>query len=193
MKNRRRLFIIGKIMFHSIQFNLPRFLITSLAVGLLLGSFSCGLMPKNACEISAADAEKILGSAKLMAGDKSALPAEEGRNIPNVRGCSYATDEHIQISSLRWTNIEFGSEGEAVENYTRVSAITRENVRKTDIPGIADQSYLTEEDDSGRKISIAARKGKNILMVIAHLTNSSEKSVENLKTLAKKIADKTSN
>jgi len=192
MKNTILLFVTEKNMFRSIQYNLPRFLITSLAVGLLLCSFSCGLMPKNACEISAADAEKILGSSKLIARDKSALPVEEGKNIPNVRACGYATDEHLDIPSLRWTNIEFKSEQEAKENYTRVSAITKANVSKTDVAGIADQSYLTEEDDAGRKISIAARKGKNVFMVIAHLTNSPEKSVADLKTLAKKIADKTS-
>ena len=180
-------------MFRSIQYNLPRFLIASLAVGLLLCSFSCGLMPKNACEISAADAEKILGSSKLIASDKSALPVEEGKNIPNVRACGYATDEHLDIPSLRWFNVEFKSEQEAKENYTRGSAITKANVSKTDVAGIADQSYLTEEDDAGRKISIAARKGKNVFLVIAHLTNSSEKSIEDMKTLAKKIADKTSN
>lgn len=176
-------------MFRSIQYNLPRFLITSLAVGLLLCTFSCGLMPKNACEISAADAEKILGSSKLIASDKSALPVEEGKNIPNVRACGYATDEHLDIPSLHWTNIEFKSEQEAKETYTQVAA----NTKKTDVSGIADQSYLTEEGDAGRKISIAARKGKNVFLVIAHLTNSSEKSIEDMKTLAKKIADKTSN
>ena len=172
---------------------MPRFTITSFAAALLLCTFSCGLAPKNACEISAADAEKILGSSKVVAGDKSALPAEEGKNSPNVRGCRYATAEQFDVPSLRWVNFEFNSEREAKENYTRVSANTAANVSRTDVAGIADQSYLTEENDAGKKISIAARKGKNVFLVIAHLTNSSEQSAADLKTLAKKIADKTSN
>jgi hypothetical protein len=163
-----------------------------LAAGILLSlgfCTSCGKsVPQNACEISEEEAKVFLGNEKLFPSDKSKLSIEEGKNSPNIRSCSFAADEHIDIPSLRWTNIEFNNEQEARENFNRVKGISS----KTDISGISDEAYLNQTEDSGSKISLRVRKGKNIFVVIAYLENSSEKSVENVKTLAKKIADKTS-
>jgi hypothetical protein len=178
-----------KNIFRSKQFNLPRFLIISLAV---LSALNCGFAPKNTCEISETDAVLILENSKVIAADKSKLPIEEGKNLPNVRACSYTTGEHIDVPSLRWTNFEFKSEQEAQENFKRVKGMTFSGSSKLEIAGIGSEAYLTQGEDSGKKISFSVRKGKNVFMVIAHLENSSEKSVENVKTLAKKIADKTS-
>ena len=150
--------------------------------------FNCKFTPKNACEISEEDAKVFLGSVKLFPSDKSKLPIEEGKNSPNVRGCSYALDEHIDVPSLRWTNFEFKDEQETQKNFNRVKGTTSS---KTDISGIGNEAYLIQDENSGKKISLTARKDRNVFMVIAHLENASEKSVENVKTLAKKIADKT--
>ena len=83
-------------------------------------SFGCKVAPKNACEISNDDAAVFFGNVKLFASDKSNLLIEEGKNDPNVRSCSFRTDEHIGVPSLRWTSIEGKTEQEAKENFDRV-------------------------------------------------------------------------
>ncbi len=176
-------------MYKLIKSCLSAFIGITILSSFALFSFSCKVAPKNTCEISEEDAKVFLGNGKLFSSGKSKSPVEEGKNMPNVRGCSLAADEHIDIPSLRWTDFEGKNEQEAQEHFKRMKGTSSS---KTDISGIGDEAYLTQDEDSGKKNSLTVRKGKNVFLVIAHLENSSEKSVENLKTLAKKIADKTS-
>ena len=183
------------IMFKTIQFNSFHLLGVVLGVSLFLLT-SCHYVAKNACEISEDDAEKILGSRALTLDDKSGVLPEEGRDMPNVRGCSYVREEgHQDVSSVRWTDIEFKNDQDSQENFERVSA----KEVPSSVPGfpkeymaaLGDESFITREKQTGEKVEITVRKGRNIFIVIANLPNLSDELVEKIKTLTKTIADKT--
>lgn len=175
-------------MYKSIKSGVSSLLSITMLSSSVLFCFSCKATPKNACEISEEDAKVFLGNVKLFSNNTSKLPAEEGKISTYIKGCSFAADEHIAIPSLRWINFEGKNEPETQEFFNRAKRTTPS---KTDISGIGNEAYLTQGEDSGKEISLTVRKGKNFFKVSANLENPSEKSVENLKTLAKKIADKT--
>ena len=179
-------------MYKLVRSNTSSFFSIAVLSLLVLFCFSCKVTPKNDCEISDEDAKLFLGNVKLFTSDKSKLPIEEGKNSPNIRGCIFATDEQLDIPSLRWTNIEFHNEQQSQENFARVKETTGKDYSKIEISGIGNEAYLTQGEETGKKISLTVRKGRNVFLVIAILEHPSEKSIENVKTLAKKIANKTS-
>jgi hypothetical protein len=172
-------------MYSSIHLNLFRFIIANLIIGLFLMTFGCKFLPTLDCEVSEADAKIILGSPVVFPFnryDSRLQIPDDRRNSPYLKACGYATEKNKDFPFLHWYNTEFDNVQKAQEFF---NGNFRENPpkRASDhlnfsydaVSGIGDEGFLEKEEFEGNQN-----------------TNLSDNSVDEIKTLARKIADKIS-
>ncbi|HEY0429465.1 MAG TPA: hypothetical protein VGC76_16925 [Pyrinomonadaceae bacterium] len=166
-----------------------------LVVSLLLNS-GCRPAPKNSCEISRADAEKVLGTS-ISPIEKNApqlgLKGTEAENAWQMRACGFVSENaKNDLPYLYWYGREFDDGEEAqqfFEEKFKKDPRTKQNRIFESIPGIGDEAILYQEEWSNkRETSIIVKKGRNIFYLIKGVDPYKGIPSDEIKALAKKIS-----
>ena len=165
--------------------------------GLLLSIFGCAVSPRSECEISEADAKRILGVSVLPI-DKTDPLFSGTENDPNVRGCGYVSkeDKDIRVTSMVWGEVKYENSQKAQETLADYKNMPKSDYARSssmdNISGLGDEAILSQQEEPDRKsIIIKVRKAETLMTLMVAKQSSSAIPVEEVKSLAKQIAGRT--
>ncbi|MEP7038731.1 MAG: hypothetical protein ABI891_10325, partial [Acidobacteriota bacterium] len=163
------------------------------ALGLILTTLNCGFAPKSECELTETDGKSILGIA-VVPVDKSDEFFGEADNDKNFRGCGYVAKYKADRGNVYWTETKSADLQQAKRFYNL--AIEKlpdaDDYSVEEITGIGEQAALSRfQHADAKKMEITVRRGRTVFSILISKPSASEIPVEQVKSLAERIAAKT--
>ena len=167
------------------------------AFSLISAALSCGLSPKSDCGLSETDGKIIIGTNQIvLIGKNNFAPGDSSKaeNDGNLRACGYVAENAPERGNLYWMQ----TDSEDVREAKRLFGVVTERLADTDnysienIAEIGEEAKLSRfENNDSKKLEIAVRKGKDVILITVSKPAALEIPVEEVKSLARRIADKT--
>lgn len=161
--------------------------------GLILTTLNCGFAPESECELTEADCKSILGM-NVKAIDENDAAFGGAANSKNVRACGYVFKKPTKSGYLYWVQGKSEDEQEAKRMFEMSGNKSPEasNYSAEEIPRLGDEARLIRyETANSKELKFYVRKGKSVSLITVSKTSASEIPVEQVKSLAERIAAKT--
>jgi len=161
---------------------------------LIFAVTNCGFLPKSECELSESDGKNILGVNVVAIDKNNPVFGDSGAaKDKNLRACGYVPKEPSERGNLYWmqTKSEDAREAERLYGIITEKLADAGNYSVEAIPDLGEEAKLSRfEDEDSKKVEIAVRKGKDVILITISKPSEREIPVEEVKSLARRIAGK---
>ena len=118
----------------------------------------------------------------------------DSKNNSNLRACGYVSKNSTERGYLYWVQGKAEDAEEAKMRFEMAGKKPSEpiNYSTESLPKIGEEAKLNRyETKDSKNLAIAVRKGKNVFLITVSKPRASEIPIEEVKSLAKRIADNT--
>ena len=154
----------------------------------------CGFLKKSDCELSEADGKNILGI-NVIAVDQTDEFFSGSDTDKNSRGCGYVAKYKTERGNLYWTETRSGDLQQAKRFYNLATEKMpdADDFSVEEIAGIGEAAKLSRfQNQNAKKMELTVRKGKTVFSLLISKPAENEIPVEEVKSLAARIAVKIS-